>query len=673
MIKQLLGIRFKQVLKVVCCFCFEYTPDYPGCRIRQKTFGPFVTFLIQGAGRSCSALILIWAAVMIFTGCQTTGAYRVDVDEKALDIIAEKQEQVLGMKKKFSIDRPGDMLRRQLLEHASLPVTGPASLGTDQLSPVDHWPEPGFPEFLKTGNQGFPISDGLLEITLFQALKIGAQNNSDFQTKKEAVFQAALALYLEQDSFRNTLLGQIQSLASSDASKEPSQRGTLTSSKTEGSRQFQNGMTLTTALAIDLATLLTSGGSSSIGIAGDASLSIPLLRGSAKHIVTEPLQQAERNVVYAIMDFERFKKEFAVSVGSRYLTILKQLDAVKNTEEDYRSRIVSARRSSRLADAGRLKEIEVDQSVQNELVARQRWISAREEYKQQMDSFKILLGLPPDADISLDTDELKHLAAILAGKLSSEIAQENEEVAQERNNLPADAPVRLTEPDQGNAGPLELDARKATELALANRLDMQIALGRVFDAQRTVVVAADDLGAELTLLGSASLGERRTITTADLANARLRTDKGVFSALLTLDLPFERTAEAVTYRNSFIELEKAVRAVQDLEDNVKLFVRSRLRDLLEARETLHIQAKAVLVALKRVKSINLFMDAGRAETRDLLEAQDALLSAQLSLTSARVNYRIAELEIQRDMGVLKVTDTGMWQEYSLEKDNNAEK
>ncbi len=673
MTKQSLGVGFKQPAKVVCINCSERIPDYPGCRIRQKAFSRFMTFLIQEAAGSCTAVILTWAAILIFTGCLTPGTYRVDVEEKALDIIAEKQEQVLGMKKKFSIDRPGDRLRRQLLEHASLPVTGPASLGTDRLSPVDHWPEPGFPKVSKAGHQGLSTLDGPLEITLFEALEIGAQNNSDFQTKKEAVFQAALALYLEQDSFRNTLLGQIRSLASSDASKEPPQRGTLISSEAEGSRQFKNGMKLTTALAIDLATLLTSGGSSSIGIDGDASLSIPLLRGSARHIVTEPLQQAERNAVYAIMDFERFKKEFAVSVGSRYLTILKQLDAVKNTEEDYRSRIVSARRSSRLADAGRLKEIEVDQSVQNELVARQRWISAREEYKKQMDAFKILLGLPPDADISLDTDELKHLAAIQAGKLSGKTAQENGKVAQEQNTLPADAPVQLKEPDPGNAGPLELDARTATELALANRLDIKTALGRIFDAQRTVVVAADDLGAELTLLGSASIGERRTITTADLDNARLRTDKGVFSALLTLDLPFERTAEAVTYRNSFIELEKAVRAVQDLEDTVKLSVRSRLRDLLEARETLHIQAKAVSVALKRVKSITLFMDAGRAETRDLLEAQDALLSAQLSLTSARVNYRIAELEIQRDMGVLKITDTGLWQEYSLEKKNNAEK
>jgi hypothetical protein len=50
--------------------------------------------------------------------------------------------------------------------------------------------------------------------------------------------------------------------------------------------------------------------------------------------------------------------------------------------------------------------------------------------------------------------------------------------------------------------------------------------------------------------------------------------------------------------------------------------------LLEARENMYIQAKAVAVAQKRVKSVNMFLDAGRAEIRDLTDAQDALLEAQ---------------------------------------------
>jgi outer membrane protein TolC len=85
--------------------------------------------------------------------------------------------------------------------------------------------------------------------------------------------------------------------------------------------------------------------------------------------------------------------------------------------------------------------------------------------------------------------------------------------------------------------------------------------------------------------------------------------------------------------------------------------------MLEARENMYIQAKAVYVAQKRVKSVNMFLEAGRAQTRDLLEAQDDLLSAQNLLTASVVDYRIAELEIQRDMGVLEVDEKGLWHEY----------
>ncbi|MBU1340315.1 MAG: TolC family protein [Proteobacteria bacterium] len=589
--------------------------------------------------RSCRIAGLIWVAAAILTGCQTPGEFRTDVDRQAQRIINEKQAQVLGRQTDFSLEKPSDILRRQILEHTSLPVAGPASLGSDKLPPVAHWPESGYPT--SAGAQGHSSYDlnTPLSISLVRALQIGARNNFEFMTKKETVFQSALALYLEQDAFRTSLIGQIQSLVSSDRSQTPSREGTLNSGTITGTRQLENGIKLSTALAVDLATLLTSGSNSSFGIKADASLSIPLLRGSGRHIVTEPMQQAEQNLVYAILDFERFKKKFAVSIGRDYLTILKQMDGVKNAWEDYQSRLISSRRSRRLAEAGRLKEIEVDQSVQTELVARQRWVSAQEQYKKQMDAFKVQLGLPPDADIDLYPDELNRLAVV---------------------------------PDMG-AGPLELSERKAVEMALENRYDLQVITGKVFDAQRAVVVAADALGAELTFLGSAAIGERRTITTADLENARLRTDKGVFSALLTLDLGFDRTAEAITYRNSFILLEQAVRNAQSLEDTIKIEIRSRLRELLEARETLVIQAKSVELALKRVKSITLFMDAGRAQTRDLLEAQDALLEAQNSLTSARVNYRIAELEIQRDMGLLVVTDTGLWQEYSPEANTNGKK
>jgi outer membrane protein TolC len=606
--------------------------------------------------------LLFLPALVLQTGCSSPAQYRREIDKVAADIISEKQIQATGKATEFNVEKPGDTLRRTLLSGQNLPISGPPSLGTDELKPPEHWPEKSYPKATYGSSVIEPCDvNEPLKLSLVQALQIGARNSFEYQNQKEQVFKTALCLELERDPFRNTFPGQVESLLSTDTTGGRTVSGTVTSGDFGISRKLKSGARFSAGLAIDLANLLTMGGASSLGIVGDATVSIPLLRYSGKHIVTEPLTQAERNAVYAIWDFERFKKKFAVNIASKYLSVLQQLDAVKNGEADYRSRIASARRSRRLADAGRIKEIEVDQTVQNELRARQGWIAARQRYKKQLDSFKSFLGLPPDSFVELDPDELEMLISPTKAILE-QIAEEDR--VRGNTRIPAaDAAIKLKEPDNEKAGPLELNETLAISLAFDNRFDLRLTDGKVYDAQRAVVVAADALGAELTFLGSAKLGQRRTVTTADLDSAQLRTDKGVYSAILTLDLPFERTEESVDYRVGFINLERAVRDVQILEDEIKTEVRNALRDMLEARENMYIQAKAVYVAQKRVKSVNMFLEAGRAQTRDLLEAQDDLLSGQNLLTASVVDYRIAELEIQRDMGVLEVNEKGLWHEY----------
>ena len=617
-----------------------------------------------------SLMVLI---VLMPLGCQNPGQYRKQTDEMVRDVIAEKQQEALGRTERFSIERPSTILRRRLLEGQNLPHVGPASLGTDALEAIEHWPED---DYLK--EQKARLIDEMLDpntpfkLSMLQALEIGARNSYDYQSRKENVFQSALALDLERNEFRTIFAGQVNSLISTDSSGHRTVSGTVNSGTISLEKKFKSGIAFSSALAIDLASLITTDGASSLGQLADGSISVPLLRGSGSYIVAEPLTQAERNVVYAIWEFEQFKKRFAVEVASNYLSVLEQLDALKNTEDDYRSRIASARRSRRLADAGRLQEIEVDQALQNELRARQRWISITQEYHRQLDSFKTLLGLPADARIELDSNDL----AILTAPSLEIIKQmsQDDQIKQDVKTPPADAPIDLVAPSYENASPLELDESVALQLAFENRLDLWVAQGRVFDAQRAVVVAADALGAELTLFGSADTGSSRsTVQDASQDDAQLRFNKAKYSALLTLDLPLERTAESINYRNSYIDLEESVRAVQILEDDIKLDIRNELRDMLEARENFHIQSQAVFVAEKRVKSVNLFLEAGRAQIRDLLDAQDALLSSQNGLTSAAVDYRIKGLQIQRDMGLLKVDENGLWQEYSPEMESDDQK
>ena len=208
-----------------------------------------------------------------------------------------------------------------------------------------------------------------------------------------------------------------------------------------------------------------------------------------------------------------------------------------------------------------------------------------------------------------------------------------------------------------------MSSQKAIYLAFKNRLDLKVAQGMVYDAQRDVVVAADDLRAELTLFGSARSGSRRSIGSVNADNSRLRADKIDSFALLSLDLPIERTKERDEYRNSLINMDKTLRDKNQLEDQIKLEIRNNLRELFQTRESIQIQAKSVDVAKQRIDSTNKFFELGRAQMRDVLEAQDSLLSAQNSLTSAVVSYRVAELALQRDMGLLKVGADGKWQEF----------
>lgn len=608
-----------------------------------------------------AALALTLGVLLGPPGCRSAQDYRREADQTAYQIIQDKQQEGLGRTEPFTIERPADTLRQRLLLDQHLPISHPGSLGSVALEPTEHWPDDPYLDPASRPERDLPLEVATpLRISFEQALQIAARNSREYQSRKEGVYLAALNLDLERDEFRNTFAGLLEGLFSSDQTPGNVTTGVEATAQTALVRRFKSGVTLTTRIALDLAKLLTMDRPSSYGVLADATIEIPLLRGAGQWVVTEPLTQAEREALYAIYDFEQFKREFAVNIASEYLLVLRQMDSVENAEENYRRLITAARRARRLADAGRLPEIQVDQAVQDELRARDRWIAAGVDFARQLDAFKILLGLPADAQIELDRGELERLTEATEQMLSKMSFQEP---APSHEVLPADAPVELEPPREEDRGPLELDEDEAIRLALENRQDLWVVQGRVYDAQRQVAVAANAFLPDLTLLGSTSIGERRTIDSAGRPDARFEADRGRYDAILSLDLPLERTAERNLYRRSLIDLERAVRDLQALEDSVKFQIRNALRTLMESREGLRIQAQAVALAQRRVESTNLFLEAGRAEIRDLLEAQDALFSAQNALTAALVNYRVAELQLQRDMGVLEVDAEGLWQEY----------
>jgi outer membrane protein TolC len=555
--------------------------------------------------RLCPAVLALLA---LASSCRTPDGHRARADRRAYDAIEAAQVEVLGRAEPFSIDAPADTLRRRLMLDQHLPGT-PA-------------PDAGRPE---------PAVTNILRLSLLDALQVAARNSRTYQARKEDVFRTALDLDLKRHAFRTRLGARLSALFSADGASDI--EGTEQGAEATASRGFQAGPDTKLQIGVDLARLLSGEKESSLGLIADASISIPLLRGSGRAVVREPLTQAERDTVYALYRFEEFKRGFAVETADSYLGVLRARDAVRNATENAARRRASAQRARALADAGRLPEVEVGQADQDTLSAEARRVTARQAYANTLDTFKTRIGLPPDARVEPDPAELDRLTA-----------------SAETNRMH----VLDT-----------LDPEAAVRLALERRPDLRIARGQAEDAERTVAVAADALRAELTLLGTAAAGESRAIGSAAEPDARLDPADGLYSGLLTLDLPLDRTEERNAYRKSLIAREQARRTVEEQEDAIKLAVRNGLRRLREAADSVAIQRRALELAAQREASTTLFLRAGRAQTRDLLEAQDALLEARNALTAAIISLRVTTLELQRDLGILEVDQTGLWTETDL--------
>ena len=596
------------------------------------------------------------AAVAVAGGCRSAGDWRDVADEKAARVLGAVQRDVTGREEPVQIETPAQTLRRRLLLDQGLTVFNEASLGIRDLSTNAYW---NGAERLQASDRDDSLPLGtnrVLTIGLKDAVQIAARGSRDYQGRKESLFTAALGLDLENQKFRTTFTGMMN--ASVDSSESEGERETRygEANKVGASRTFADGTQLSSAIAVDLAGMLSGEKTSSWGLLADASISIPLMRGSGRLVNMESLTQAQRSLVYTIRDFEQHKREFMVGIASAYLNVLLTKRMLVNEEENYKRVIISTRRSRRMADANRMSPSDFDQSRQSELSARNSWISAFESYDASLEAFKGQLGLPPDAKIDLADQDLEELQAYVEKFAKTELG--------EYDAGEAAAPLALERPKSvDEAGALKDQVDRAIALAVENRLDFRSNIDRIEDAQRQVLIAEDALRAEVTLGGRASAGEGAKAGSDD--NGEFNLGEAVFGSTLSIDLPFERTAERNAYRGSLIQLEGAVRAYQAAEDALKESVRAAIRSLRETREQLKIQYLAVSLAERRVRNNDLLLQAGRAEMRDVLEAQAALLSAQNALFSAIRSYRVRELELQKELGLLEVTIDGVWREPDM--------
>jgi outer membrane protein TolC len=568
---------------------------------------------------------------LVASGCKTT-QYKEKADAEVYGILAERSPEVQGMTDDVDIE-PAESYSFE-----GLPTT------SDEL--------------IFLGNEA-QSEVGSHVLSLEEALEIAFNHSREYQDQKENLYLQALSLTIERHRYdpifsgsasgnynwtqsedftasMRDLTGPAASLIQQHAAiidgAGTSARGTVSPSDVSSERSIDGrtnvGMDLLLKgggrLAVDLTSnflrFLTGDPAESATSALVGVFTQPLLKGAGKDVSAEQLMQAERNLLYQLRGFTRFRKTFSIRVASNYYNVIRNKDTAKNLHLGLESTRVSLARERAFLAEGLQTPGEVSRLEQNVLSFESNWTNAINRYQGSLDDFKILLGLPVDSQVVLDDGELAKVA--------------DEGVVQ--------PPVTLNE---------------ATEVALVSRLDLYTARDRIEDSQRRIVVAANSIlpQLDLVLIGSVDSKDGNRVLSPDWQQSD-------FTAGFDLEIPLDRKNERNGYRRALIDLEVFNRSYSLLEDSIKLEVRDHWRNLDQAKTDYEINLLSVEINESRVEEMTLKQELGEGDILDLIDAQNDLTSAQTGLTNAIVQHRIAILEFWRDIGVLYIKSNGQWEE-----------
>ena len=223
--------------------------------------------------------------------------------------------------------------------------------------------------------------------------------------------------------------------------------------------------------------------------------------------------------------------------------------------------------------------------------------------------------------------------------------------------------------------PLDPDA--AFEIARANRLDWMNNRAALVDQWRLIQFNAMSLLAGLDVIVAGD------VSTVGNNPAKFRTPTGGLSAGLQFDAPLTRLTERNNFRQAILDYQQVRRQQIQYEDRIKLSLRNSLRQLDLDKRNLETQRRAVIIAIRRVDQTRLTLNQpappppmpgadgtttndptagqlGPTATLNLIFAFNDLRSSQDALTSIWINYYATRAALAQQMGVMELTDDGMW-------------
>lgn len=510
---------------------------------------------------------------------------------------------------------------------------------TDQVI-IDQMPEVDLSAF-PVNNDSYAFLDAVADsevgahiISLEAALDLAFKHSREYQTQKERLYLEALALTLDRYRYapifsavggseiqwqaEDQFVSDMQTLT---GMRQVSMTETVTSGTSLGGRiLLKSGGAVALNLTNNLTRFLTGNSSEIASSALIGSFTQPLQRDFGRAVETETLLQAERDLLYQLRDFTRFRKELAVRVASRYYSVLLNRETAVNNFAGLNANNLSLEREQAFQQEGLRTLLQVGRLEQSALQADLRWTASIARYKRALDNFKLLLGLDANLNIVLDDNEMV---------LISETGMDRPEI----------------------------DLDQAVEMAVRTRLDLYTELDQVQDAARKIDVAANALlpALDFSFVADVPDSPSNTLGELDFENA-------IYTAGLNLELPLDTKAQRNDYRRALINYEVATRNYLLAQDTIILDVIDAWRRMNQFRESYEISLASVQINERRVEEAQLRAELGLGDIQDTVDSQNDLTQAQTELVSSIVDHNIAKLEFWRDVGLLYVDDSGQWEE-----------
>jgi outer membrane protein TolC len=264
------------------------------------------------------------------------------------------------------------------------------------------------PDWVKTLERD---KDGNVVLTPDKSVLLGVQNSTSYRDQIDTLYFAALALSFVRFNFAAHWYGTNNTIFDHFGSSD-TEVNTLTTTTDFG---FTRNLAAGGQFIFDIANsfVFTFSGVNQYVSPTTITLTFmqPLLRGFGRRVTLEPLTESERNVLYAVRTFARFRKTFYVNLTTAnnggYLSLLLQLQNTRDLEANVKSNESNFRLNEALLASGSVSTVQVDQAFTSYQQAKLGLLLAESGLQSSLDQYKLNLGLPPTLPVRVDDSALK--------------------------------------------------------------------------------------------------------------------------------------------------------------------------------------------------------------------------------------------------------------------------